>query len=150
MAGWTFSATSSSSYRPRRSAHASAGLYKAIGYISSRTWDPQYEITYWTLFTGSTKEAISAADEQARIRSQGQAEQLRLRMASDLIALQQQIAGGGDTAAVQRRLDSLLGTMIHDRTETDDTPAAVATALSAGLVVSRVRAPAADDDGAVG
>lgn len=77
-----------------------------------------------SLVRGSAKEAVSAAEEQARIRSQGQAEQLRLRMASDLMALQQQIANGGDAAAVQRRLDSLLGTMIPDRTETDDTPAA--------------------------
>lgn len=79
--------------------------------------------TVESLVRGSTKEAISAAGEQARIRSQGQAEQLRLRMASDLMALQQQIANGGDAAAVQRRLDSLLGAMIPDRTETDDTPA---------------------------
>lgn len=80
--------------------------------------------TVESLVRGSTKEAISAAEEQARIRSQGQAEQLRLRMASDLMALQQQIANGGDAAAVQRRLNSLLGTMIPERTETDDTPTA--------------------------
>lgn len=257
-----------------------SGLVQASTYISNRTWDPQYEITYWikfivglmaglmlcmlidldlgsgtigttgaaaedgsgvvgiadtaaafsepllallggfsasavyrildrlvetveSLVRGSAREAISAAEEQARIRAQAQAEQLRLRMAADLLTLQQQMGAGGDPAAMRRQLDTLVGTMIPERTPSVDNappppysmPAAAAPALSSAqetaspaaggahhgadesegeeadddatavatmappapsatldipLVVSPVRPPEDDDDGAVG
>lgn len=104
--------------------------------------------TVESLVRGSTKEIVASAEEQARIRAQAEAEQMRLRMASSLLSIQQEIAGGTPPDQVKARLDGMLNGMIPDRMDMQAAPPPAAPAPPAVLPVSEV-APAPEPyDGA--
>jgi hypothetical protein len=113
--------------------------------------------TVESLVRGNAKEMVSAAQEQARLQTQAQTEQMRLRMASSLLSLQQELGGGGDPASVKARMDAMLNSLVPDRIDDGRTafsapadsppeapgaaPAVIDTSGLTGLVVPSGDAP---------
>lgn len=87
--------------------------------------------TVESLVRGSSKEMLAAAEEQARVQAQAQTEQMRLRMASSLMSIQQQMNSGTHPDEVRARLDGMLNGMIPDRVD-EIAPAAAAPANGNG------------------